>query len=82
MIISRIKSKKMDLKNIKKEYSNGEITIIWQSGKCIHSGVCVKNLPSVFRPKESPWIQMDNASKTEMIETVKKCPSGAISIKN
>ncbi len=72
----------MDLKNIKKEYSNGEITIVWQSSKCIHSAVCVKNLPSVFRPKKSPWIHTDGASKTEIIETVKKCPSGAISIKN
>ena len=72
----------MDLKNIKKEYSNGDITIVWQSSKCIHSAVCVKNLRSVFRPKESPWIHIDGASKTEIIETVKKCPSGAISIKN
>lgn len=72
----------MDLKNNKKEYSNGEITIVWQSSKCIHSAVCVKNLPSVFKPKESPWIQIEGASKTEIIETVKKCPSGAISLKN
>ena len=72
----------MDPKNLKKEYSNGEITVVWQSGLCVHSGMCVKNLSSVFKPKESPWIKMDAASTKEIIETVKKCPSGAISIKN
>ena len=46
-------------KNIKKEYSNGEISVIWQSAKCIHSGMCVKNLPEVFQPKTSPWVKMD-----------------------
>ncbi|HBU45480.1 MAG TPA: (4Fe-4S)-binding protein, partial [Porphyromonadaceae bacterium] len=32
----------------KKEYSNEEITIIWESEKCIHSGICVKTLPKVY----------------------------------
>ena len=56
-------------------------TIIWQSGLCIHSGNCVKNLSAVFKPKDHPWIQPENASTQEIIETVKKCPSGALSIK-
>jgi uncharacterized Fe-S cluster protein YjdI len=69
----------MDKKNLFKEYSNHEITIVWQSGKCIHSANCVKNLSSVFHPKESPWIRMENATSEEIIETVNKCPSGALS---
>ncbi|MFZ1497349.1 MAG: (4Fe-4S)-binding protein [Saprospiraceae bacterium] len=71
----------MEKQNIKKEYTNGEVTIIWQSGLCIHSGNCVKNLSAVFKPKDHPWIQPENASTQEIIETVKKCPSGALSIK-
>jgi uncharacterized Fe-S cluster protein YjdI len=71
----------MDKNNLTKEYSNGEITIVWQSGKCIHSGNCVKNLPAVFQPKEQPWIKIANATTVEIVATVAKCPSGALSIK-
>ena len=71
----------MDKNNITKEYSNGDITVVWQSGKCTHSANCVRNLSSVFKPKEQPWIQMDNASTNEIVATVAKCPSGALSIK-
>jgi len=71
----------MDKNNLTKEYSNGEITIVWQSGKCIHSGNCVKNLPSVFKPKEQPWVKFDGATSQEIIAAVAKCPSGALSIK-
>ncbi len=44
----------MDPKDLTKEYTNGEVTIVWQSGKCIHSANCVKNNPDVFKPKEKP----------------------------
>lgn len=70
----------MDINNITKRYSNGDITVVWQSGKCIHSANCVKNLPQVFNTKASPWINVENASTEEIIATVNKCPSGALSI--
>ena len=72
----------MDPKNITKEYTNGEVTVVWQSAKCQHSGNCVRNLSTVFRPKESPWIKIDAASSEEIILAVSKCPSGALSIKD
>lgn len=71
----------MDKNNLIKEYSNGEITVVWQSGKCAHSGNCVRNLSAVFQPKQQPWIQMDQASSEQIKEAVAKCPSGALSIK-
>lgn len=63
----------------KKEYTNGEITIVWQSKKCIHSGVCVKTLPQVYDPKARPWINIENATSEQIREQVSKCPSGALS---
>jgi uncharacterized Fe-S cluster protein YjdI len=69
----------MDKHNITKEYSNGEITIVWQSAKCIHSGNCVKHNPDVFRPRESPWINPEASPSEKIIETINKCPSGALS---
>jgi uncharacterized Fe-S cluster protein YjdI len=71
----------MDKTNITKEYSNGEITIVWQSGKCTHSANCVRNLSSVFQPRTQPWIKMENGITAEIVSTVEKCPSGALSIK-
>ncbi len=70
----------MDKQNLRKNYSNGEITIVWQSGLCQHSGNCVKHLNSVFKPKEQPWIKVENATTDEIILAVSKCPSGALSI--
>lgn len=65
-----------------KEYTNGEVTILWTPSKCIHSGICVKTLPKVYNPKEKPWVKIQNASSKELIEQVSKCPSAALSIKN
>lgn len=64
-----------------KEYSNGEVTVLWDASKCIHSANCVKNLPEVFKPKEKPWMQMENSTSENIISTVNKCPSGALSLK-
>ena len=68
----------MDANNLTKEYTNGEVTIVWQSGKCIHSAMCVKNNPDVFKPKEKPWIVPENSSSEEIMSTIHKCPSGAL----
>jgi uncharacterized Fe-S cluster protein YjdI len=68
----------MDPENIKKEYTNGEVTVVWQSGKCIHSGNCVRNNPDVFQPRQKPWIKIEGSSTEKIIDTVKKCPSGAL----
>jgi len=65
-----------------KEYSNGEITILWKPQLCTHSGMCVKTLPKVYHPKEKPWIRMENATSEELTKQVATCPSGALSIKS
>ncbi len=62
-----------------KEYRNEEITIRWKPELCKHAGICVKMLPQVYRPGEKPWIQIGNASTEELVEQVKRCPSGALS---
>lgn len=62
-----------------KEYSNGEVTIVWKADLCIHSANCVNGLPEVFQPNERPWIKVNNADTEALIEQVKQCPSGALS---
>ncbi len=47
-------------KEITKEYSNGELTVVWKPKKCIHSEVCIHTLPEVYKPQEKPWITPEN----------------------
>ena len=69
----------MDPKNLTKEYTNGEVTVVWKPGLCIHSTICWKGLPQVFKPAERPWVKMEGAGTLRIVEQVKRCPSGALS---
>jgi uncharacterized Fe-S cluster protein YjdI len=61
-------------------YDNGEITVVWKPDICMHSGICARGLSEVFDPRRKPWIEMGNAETQQIIDQVKKCPSGALSI--
>ena len=67
------------MKSTKKEYSNGEVTVVYDSAICIHAGTCFKGLPSVFQPGTRPWIKMQGADTESIIKQVQKCPSRALS---
>lgn len=62
-----------------KEYSNGEMTVIWQPELCIHAGICTQMLPDVYRPQERPWVKIENATTEQLISQVNSCPSKALS---
>jgi uncharacterized Fe-S cluster protein YjdI len=64
---------------MKKEYSNGELTVVWKPDLCIHAGNCVKQLPSVYRPGKKPWIDVEAATTEALIRQINTCPSGALS---
>jgi len=66
---------------VKKEYSNGEVTLLWDSSKCIHSAICLRGLPAVFDVARSPWIDVQAAPSEAIVRTVGACPSGALSMK-
>ncbi len=69
-------------KEITKKYTNGEVTVVWKPGMCIHSTICWKQatgLPEVFNPREKPWIKMEGADSAHIAAQVGKCPSGALS---
>ncbi|MCP5104709.1 MAG: hypothetical protein GY950_15095 [bacterium] len=60
-------------------YKGKDITIHDNRGVCSHDRSCVNDLPSVFKRGERRWIQPDNAGVKDIIETIEKCPSGALS---
>lgn len=62
-----------------REYTNGEITVVWKPTACIHSTRCWKGLFTVFNPKARPWVNMAGASTQAIMAQVDNCPSGALS---
>jgi CDGSH-type Zn-finger protein len=63
----------------RENYKGKKITIHDNRGICAHAGRCTDGLASVFRLNEEPWIHPDGASVEEIIATIQKCPSGALS---
>lgn len=68
--------------DIRKEYDNGEVTVVWKPGLCFHAKECVKGLPMVFDPDKKPWINVSQADTAALKATIDKCPSGALSYYN
>lgn len=66
------------MKTYDNEFTNSEITVTYQPGKCINAQHCVKGLSEVFRTSVIPWINLDSAKTDEIISQIKKCPSGAL----
>jgi uncharacterized Fe-S cluster protein YjdI len=62
-----------------KEYKKGNLTVIWKKEICIHAANCAKELPSVFKPKEKPWVDVNGAEAEEIKAQINRCPSGALS---
>lgn len=60
-------------------YVGKEITIHDDRGICAHAGYCTGGLPKVFRMRTEPWIDPDAETVEAIIDTIKKCPSGALS---
>jgi CDGSH-type Zn-finger protein len=67
------------VENKRDDYEGEKITVHDNRGICAHSGRCTDGLPSVFRLKKEPFIDPKGATSDEIIETVLKCPSGALS---
>lgn len=65
--------------DVHKEYSNGDLVVVWKPGLCFHAKECVHGLPDVFDPKQKPWIKAENAGIEDLKRTIDKCPSGALS---
>jgi CDGSH-type Zn-finger protein len=63
----------------RKDYFGKKITVHDNRRICSHSAECLRNLESVFNLEQRPWINPDQATVESVIDTVKKCPSGALS---
>lgn len=62
----------------KREYATDEITVHWDSDRCIHSGVCLRRLPEVFDFDARPWVNVTGADAATIADAIDHCPSGAL----
>jgi CDGSH-type Zn-finger protein len=67
------------VKDKRKTYAGKKIIIHDNRKICSHAAECVNNLPSVFKFDARPWIDPEAAKLEESINTIRKCPSGALS---
>jgi CDGSH-type Zn-finger protein len=63
----------------REDYEGEKVTIHDNRGVCAHAGRCTDGLPGVFRLKQEPWIDPREAPAEEIVQTIRKCPSGALS---
>lgn len=68
-------------KSRNRSYSNGEITLFWRGGECIHATTCYTELRSVFDPLRRPWVNPTGASTAQILQIIEKCPSQALTFR-
>ena len=59
-------------------YAVDGITVTFDPNRCIHSGVCVRGLRSVFDVSRRKWIHADAAPADAVAAQIDRCPSGAL----
>jgi CDGSH-type Zn-finger protein/uncharacterized Fe-S cluster protein YjdI len=76
--IEFITGKEVGVKKRKNRYERGDLTVTYESSRCIHAAECVRGLPAVFVPGDRPWIKLENAAADELITVIERCPTGAL----
>jgi len=71
--------KKIVIKDKRRDYPGKEITVHDNRKICSHAAECVNNLSSVFKLGSRPWINPDASKMNDIIDVVRRCPSGALS---
>lgn len=68
------------MKDELRTYTTDTLKVSWSKTRCIHFAACVRGLPEVFDTDKNPWIQPDQAAEAVVIETVHRCPTGALHV--
>ncbi len=63
-----------------REFEGTELTVVDNVGFCCHNGACVDGAPEVFFRREGDVrvSAPDEADRQTIIDTIRKCPSGAL----
>lgn len=63
----------------RESYAAKRITIHDNRAICSHAGHCSDGLAAVFKYKSEPWIDPAGGTVEAIVETIRRCPSGALS---
>jgi uncharacterized Fe-S cluster protein YjdI len=66
---------------MRKVYAGKHVDVSFDPEVCTHAAKCVHGLPAVFDAERRPWIEPDAASADDVMEQVRRCPSGALQAK-
>lgn len=61
-----------------REYPGEKVAVTWDERLCIHIGECGRAANELFVSGRDPWCMPDEASAEAVIDTVERCPSGAL----
>jgi CDGSH-type Zn-finger protein/uncharacterized Fe-S cluster protein YjdI len=62
----------------RRTYETDAIRVDWDSARCIHPGICLRTLPSVFDLGRRPWVDLNAADADAVADAVERCPTGAL----
>lgn len=63
----------------RESYAAKRITIHDNRAICSHAGYCSDGLAAVFKYEQEPWIDPAGGAVEAIVETIRRCPSGALS---
>jgi CDGSH-type Zn-finger protein/uncharacterized Fe-S cluster protein YjdI len=61
-----------------RSYETERIRVHWESRLCIHTGICLMELPRVFDVRRRPWVDVDAADAERVADAIEGCPTGAL----
>lgn len=67
-------------RKIVKDFSGKTTTVTWNSQLCIHVAECGRAKGELFVGNRKPWCDPDTSSDQEVLDVVKRCPTGALSV--
>lgn len=63
-----------------KDFDGSTATVTWNSQLCIHVGECGRAKGDLFEAGRKPWCDPDTSSNENVLDVVKRCPSGSLSV--
>jgi uncharacterized Fe-S cluster protein YjdI/CDGSH-type Zn-finger protein len=63
---------------VRKVYRGRDIEVSFDLDICIHVAECLRGQRQVFELNRRPWILPDAAGADEVVDVVRRCPSGAL----
>lgn len=67
-------------KRLIKKFDGAAATVTWNSALCIHIAECGRAKGDLFEGGRKPWCDPDVSSDAEVLDIVKRCPSGSLSV--